>query len=142
MLQQFYPTPSHNFRYELNKDMHFAAAHFIPDPSAGVCQRMHGHTYFVNVTIAGDTLDDVGFLIDFKQLKQLVHGTYDHSVMNDHREFQDEQYPTTERVAFQIWHNIQTVLNTFAHKPRCIQVLVRETPTSYVRYVPKASDFK
>ena len=141
MLQQFYPTPPHDYRYELNKDMHFAAAHFIPDPSAGVCQRMHGHTYFANITIVGDELDHVGFLIDFKQLKDLVHGVYDHSVMNDHADFQGEQFPTTERVAAQIWQNIQRALAELPHRPKCFQVLVRETSTSYVRYVPTASDF-
>ena len=31
--------------------------------------RTHGHTYFVNLTIAGDKLDHNGFLINFSDLK-------------------------------------------------------------------------
>ena len=30
MIQQIYPVPDHPYEYELNKDMHFAAAHYIP----------------------------------------------------------------------------------------------------------------
>ena len=33
MLQQFYPVKAHNYKYELNKDMNFAA-HAIKHPSA------------------------------------------------------------------------------------------------------------
>lgn len=141
MLQQFYPTPAHNFRYELNKDMHFAAAHFLPNEKAGICQRVHGHTYFANITIVGDELDDCGFLINFQLLKELVHGAYDHTFMNDHVDFQD-QPPSTEKVAQATWKRIQKALDNEPHQPRCIQVLIRETPTSYVIYKPRAEDFK
>lgn len=141
MIQQIYPSVAHDFRYELNKDMHFAAAHFIPHEAAGVCANMHGHTYFVNVTIAGDELDEVGFLIDFKELKRAIHGAFDHTVMNDHPAFTDV-YPTTERVAAYIWQAVQQKLDDKPNGARCLQVFVRETPTSYICYRPKASDFR
>ncbi|WP_018122586.1 6-carboxytetrahydropterin synthase QueD [Wohlfahrtiimonas chitiniclastica] len=140
MLQQFYPTVTHAFRYELNKDMHFAAAHFIPNESAGVCQRVHGHTYFANVTIAGDQLDECGFLVNFQTLKHLVHGEYDHTLLNDHADFNSAP-PSTEIVAECIWRRIQDHLNQLDNQPRCVQILVRETPTTYVRYLPRAEDF-
>ncbi|WP_227937711.1 6-carboxytetrahydropterin synthase QueD [Alkalihalobacillus deserti] len=139
MMQQFYPQIPHSYRYELNKDMHLAAAHFIPDSTAGQCQHMHGHTYFINITIGGDQLDDLGFLINFKRIKEIVHKRYDHSVLNDHPEYKDVN-PTTERVAEQIWKAIQKELDTLAHKPKCLQVVVRETPTSYVVYRPKPEE--
>ena len=140
MLQQFYPTPAHDYRYELNKDMHFAAAHFLPNENAGICQRLHGHTYFANITIVGEELDECGFLVNFQTLKKLVHGVYDHSLLNDHADFKDLP-PSTEIVAEAIWRRIQTYLDQTPNKPRCIQVLVRETPTSYVRYIPHTKDF-
>lgn len=140
MMQQFYPNISHDFRFELNKDMHFSAAHFIPSEDAGKCQEMHGHTYFINITIAGNELDRSGFLIDFKQIKNLIHKKYDHSVLNNHPEFED-QFPTTEGLAQQMWQSIQQLLETSANKPRCLQVIVRETPTSYVLFRPKQEDF-
>jgi len=136
MMQQFYPQVQHSYRFELNKDMHFSAAHFIPSEDAGKCQVMHGHTYYLNVTIGGNELDPIGFLIDFKELKNLIHDKYDHSVLNDHLEFKNE-FPTTEKLAEQVCKSIQEVLLTRNNKPVCLQVIVRETPTSYVIYRPE-----
>lgn len=135
MMQQFYPTTPHAYRFELNKDMHFSAAHYIPAVEAGKCAHMHGHTYHLNVTIAGDRLNGTGFLIDFKKLKDLIHKRYDHSVLNDHAEFTDT-FPTTEQLAEQIYLLIQSSLDQSDNQPRCVQVIVRETPTSYVVYRP------
>ncbi|MDN6206218.1 MAG: 6-carboxytetrahydropterin synthase QueD, partial [Staphylococcus simulans] len=39
MLQQIYPTVAHPYAFELNKDFHFAAAHYIPCEDAGKCVR-------------------------------------------------------------------------------------------------------
>ena len=136
MMQQFYPQVQHSYRFELNKDMHFSAAHFIPSEDAGKCQVMHGHTYYLNITIGGNELDSIGFLIDFKELKNLIHDKYDHSVLNDHPEF-NNNFPTTEKLAEQICKSIQEVLLTRNNKPVCLQVIVRETPTSYVIYRPE-----
>jgi 6-pyruvoyltetrahydropterin/6-carboxytetrahydropterin synthase len=140
MLQQIYPQAQHDYQYELNKDMQFAAAHYIPSEKAGVCQQVHGHTYFVNVTIAGDELDDTGFLVNFAKLKKIVHGKFDHTLLNDHASFDDqnpEKFPTTEVVAKTIYEMIQKELDELPNKPKCVQVFVRETPTSYVVFRPK-----
>lgn len=142
MIQQIYPQVIHPFRYELNKDMQIAAAHFIPHEAAGQCANMHGHTYFVNITVAGDELDDSGFLINFQQLKKLIHNRFDHTLMNDHTDVfsntQAEHFPTTEVVARKIAEIVQQHLDTLPNKPTCVQVFVRESPTSYVVYRPKA----
>lgn len=140
MMQQFYPQVQHSYRFELNKDMHFSAAHYIPDKEAGKCQVLHGHTYHINVTIGGNELDPLGFLIDFKHLKDLIHKKYDHSVLNDHPEFQ-LRFPTTEILAETIWTTIQEVLAKRDNRPVCLQVIVRETPTSYVVYRPRQEDY-
>ncbi|WP_096200714.1 6-carboxytetrahydropterin synthase QueD [Bacillus sp. FJAT-45350] len=141
MLQQFYPQVPHPYRFELNKDFHFAAAHFIPHDAAGKCKNVHGHTYFVNITVAGNVLNDSGFLVNFQILKELVHKRYDHSLLNDHNEDYNDRdpdyFPTTEVVARTIWENIQKYLDNTDNKPKCIQVIVRETPTSYVIYRPQ-----
>jgi 6-pyruvoyltetrahydropterin/6-carboxytetrahydropterin synthase len=139
MMQQFYPQVQHSYRFELNKDMHFSAAHFIPTEDAGKCQVMHGHTYYLNITIGGNELDSIGFLIDFKELKNLIHDKYDHSVLNDHPEFKNV-FPTTERLAEQVSNSIQDILRTRNNNPVCLQVIVRETPTSYVVYRPELEE--
>ena len=144
MIQQIYPQVFHNFRYELNKDMQIAAAHFIPHEAAGKCANMHGHTYFVNITVAGDELDDSGFLINFQQLKKIVHGKLDHTLINDHTDLfsntRAEDFPTTEVVARKIAEIVQEHLDTMPNRPTCVQVFVRESPTSYVVYRPKAGN--
>lgn len=145
MLQQFYPSVAHDYRYELNKDMNFSAAHFVPHEDAGKCRNIHGHTYFVNITVAGDQLNDSGFLVDFQLLKKMVHNRYDHRLLNeqqpDFNDYDSNYFPTTEVVARTIWENIQRYLNELANQPKCLQVLVRETPTSYVIFRPKQGDF-
>jgi 6-pyruvoyltetrahydropterin/6-carboxytetrahydropterin synthase len=144
MIYQLYPQVFHNYRYELNKDMHIAAAHFIPHNQAGKCANIHGHTYVINITVAGDELDETGFLVNFQKLKELIHGKLDHTLMNEHHDWFDTKnsnnFPTTEVVARKIYETVQAYLDTLPHKPKCLQVFVRETPTSYVVYRPKAGE--
>lgn len=142
MIQQIYPTPDHHYEFELNKDMHFAAAHHIPHVDAGSCQNVHGHTYFANITIGGDQLDDSGFLINFQHIKKLIHKRFDHSLINEDDMFTSNsgmEFPTTEVMAKVMWEIIQSHLDTLPHQPKCLQVFLRETPTSYVIYRPKGN---
>ncbi|WP_100402021.1 6-carboxytetrahydropterin synthase QueD [Bacillus sp. FJAT-42315] len=145
MIQQIYPAPVHSYRYELNKDFQFAAAHYIPHEDAGSCRRLHGHTYFVNVTVVGNELNESGFLVNFQEIKHLIHKRFDHRLLNEDTLFNEENpnyFPTTEVVARTIWEVMQQSLNKMANKPRCIQVFLRETPTSYVVYRPQEEDFQ
>lgn len=128
-----YPVRAHDFKYELNKDMNFSAAHFLPDPNTGKCHRVHGHTYHVNLTIVGDELDDSGLLIDFALLKKVVHDKFDHTLLNDHPEFKDNA-PSSEKMAEIIHGLITEYMNSLQRPVHCIQVFLRETPTSYVVY--------
>ncbi|HJF67169.1 MAG TPA: 6-carboxytetrahydropterin synthase QueD [Staphylococcus kloosii] len=136
MFQQNYPQVNHNYVFELNKDFNFSAAHYIPSEDAGKCMRTHGHTYFVNLTIAGNELDHNGFLVNFSDLKKLVHGSFDHQLLNELPMFKGKS-PSTEVVAQTIYEIIQNNLDARSNKPHCLQVYVRETPTSYVVYRPK-----
>ena len=124
-----------------NKDFNFSAAHFIPDERAGKCMRVHGHTYFVNITIAGDALDELGFLINFSELKSLIHDKFDHYLLNDLTHFQGKS-PSTEIVAQTIYEIVAEHLKDLPHAPKCLQIFLRETPTSYVVYRPKKQEPK
>ena len=143
MLQQYYPTPQNNeFMYTLNKDFSFSAAHRVPSKEAGKCANVHGHNYTVNLTIAGNELDESGFLANFGTLKKIVSDRYDHTYMNEHPEFNTEtesyMFPTTEVVARQIYEIVSHFLKTHqSNNPECIQVILRETETSYVVFNPK-----
>lgn len=137
-----YPVIPHPYRYELNKDFHFAAAHYVPSEGAGKCAHIHGHTYTCNVTIVGDELDETGFLVNFAHIKKLVHDRFDHTLLNEDRESFDDgdsdRFPTTEVVARTIAWLVQRHLDAAPNRPICLQVLLRETPTSYAVYRPLA----
>ncbi|MBO0991717.1 6-carboxytetrahydropterin synthase QueD [Bacillus sp. SD088] len=143
MMQQIYPVVPHAYVYELNKDFHFAAAHYIPHEDAGKCQQVHGHTYFANITIVGDELDHTGFLVNFKSIKDIVHKRFDHETLNKDQAFSDQnalQFPTTEVVARTIYEIVQQYLDSLPNLPICLQVFLRETPTSYCIYRPKRGE--
>lgn len=141
MLQQMYPQVDHEYYFELNKDFQFAAAHYIPHQDAGKCMMMHGHTYFCNLTIAGNKLDHTGFLVNFHDLKVLVHDRYDHKLINN-VDFlstdidKDNLMPSTEAMAQEIHFIVQRHLDLLPIRTYCLQVFLRETPTSYVVYRP------
>jgi 6-pyruvoyltetrahydropterin/6-carboxytetrahydropterin synthase len=139
MIGQIYPVPQHSYSYELNKDFQFAAAHRIPSEAAGKCQRIHGHTYFANITVGGDTLDESGFLINFATIKKLIHDRFDHTLLNDDPLFKgnSERFPTTEVMAEEMHSIIQEHLDQQGNKAQCLQVFLRETPTSYCIFRPR-----
>lgn len=141
MIQQIYPSIPHPYQYELNKDMQFAAAHYVPTEHAGQCSRVHGHTYYANITIVGDELDESGFLVNFARIKELIHDRFDHTLLNEHAPlFTDDEplrYPTTENVARTMYELVQPYLDKLPNKPLCLQIFLRETPTSYVVYRPR-----
>lgn len=218
MMHAIYPAPAHPFRYELNKEFHFAAAHYIPAEAAGRCSRVHGHTYYCNVTVGGDRLDECGFLVNFSEIKKLVQDRFDHRLLNEDELFggparlpnggeaaeavvqgskaaeamrhgkadaargawaeraaaveaageqgaasgavrhgkaageawqgsaaiadsalDPERFPTTEVVARTVWQLVQEELDRRGNGARCLQVFLRETPSSYVIYRPEAA---
>jgi len=63
----------------------FEAAHELPW-HPGKCQRLHGHSYRLEITVQGAIRPD-GMVIDFGELRQLVDreiiDRYDHRYLND-----------------------------------------------------------
>ena len=63
----------------VTKTVRFDAAHVLTD-HLGLCRNLHGHTYRVDVSVAGD---DGDMVIDFKELKgilkSIVLDRFDHS---------------------------------------------------------------
>jgi len=81
----------------------FEAAHQL-DWHSGACKNLHGHSYRLEVTVAGD-LDDNGIVIDFADLSDVVQQTvldvYDHTYLNDLL-----PNPTAELIAADIWDRL------------------------------------
>ena len=89
--------------YTLKVVQSFDAAHCIPD-HPGKCKYLHGHTYKVEAEFTGDTLDKLGMVMDFGDLKKTLK-----EILPDHRYLNDElDGPTTaEYIAEWIYHKLE-----------------------------------
>ena len=71
----------------------------------------HGHNYVIEVTVAGEPDPVTGFVIDLKQMKDVmdreVVSVYDHRHLNlEIPEFRTRQ-PTTENLAVSVWERLE-----------------------------------
>ena len=65
---------------KISTRLFFEAAHRLVDYD-GACKRIHGHSWVVDVEInSEDDLDQTGFLMDFKDVQQVIKG-FDHMLI-------------------------------------------------------------
>jgi 6-pyruvoyltetrahydropterin/6-carboxytetrahydropterin synthase len=86
--------------YEVSVEHIFAAAHALRGYN-GACENVHGHNFRVRVTIAGERLNETGFLVDFAMIQSMLHrvvGRLDHHNLNEVAPF-DVLNPTAENLA-------------------------------------------
>ena len=111
----------HEFRFE--------AAHLLPKvPTGHKCSRLHGHSFKVELTVAGPVNPETGWLIDFGVLHgiwQPVHDVLDHHYLN---EIQGLENPTSEVLAVWIWDQMKPRL------PELVQVTLFETCDARCEY--------
>jgi len=87
--------------YELSIKSDFAASHCLGHGYEGKCKNLHGHTWQVEIIIQSQTLDGVGMVIDFMEIKKRLKSfleELDHTHLNDHPFFK-KRNPTTENLA-------------------------------------------
>jgi 6-pyruvoyltetrahydropterin/6-carboxytetrahydropterin synthase len=116
------------------KDYTFSAGHAIRGHQGG-CQNLHGHNYRVRVHVSAATLDRLGMVIDFADLKQIVDsvvGRFDHAVINDLPPF-TERNTTAELLAQYVHEEVSARLPAGRSVRR---VEVWETETSCAIYEP------
>jgi 6-pyruvoyltetrahydropterin/6-carboxytetrahydropterin synthase len=110
---------------ELFKEFSFEAAHRLPNvPAEHKCARLHGHSFFVRITVAGDVGETSGWVMDFAELSNRfrpILDQLDHYYLN---EIPGLENPTSENLAKWIWQNLVENL------PELIAVEIRETCTS------------
>lgn len=111
----------------VSKEFKFDAAHNIVDYH-GKCEKLHGHTYRLRITLRGEPAAD-GMILDFAVLKKIakdrVVDILDHSYLNDIL-----PQSTTENTAQWIWEQLTEELkgpNYSLH-----EVVLWETETSFV----------
>ena len=122
--------------YELTVKSEFEAAHHIKNYS-GKCARLHGHNWAVEAIVQGDTLNELGILIDFKILKSALNKVldeFDHQYLNELEMFADKN-PTAENIAKEIYDKLSTS-EIFSGTTTLKGVRVYESPKSCVTYFP------
>lgn len=94
----------------------------------------HGHNYTLEVTVAGEVDPVSGFVVDLKQLKEVMHrqvvDVYDHRHLNlEIPEFKSAN-PTTENIAIAIWRRLEgRIAGARLHRVR-----LYETPDLFSDY--------
>ncbi len=120
--------------YEIFCKTRFSSAHYLRN-YPGNCEKLHGHNWDVKVVIRGERLDDLGMLIDFRELKAVlkeVIDDLDHINLNEHKGFTD-QNPSSELIARYIFKALQTRLS-YKKEVYVHSVTVCETPKTGATY--------
>jgi 6-pyruvoyltetrahydropterin/6-carboxytetrahydropterin synthase len=116
--------------YKITKEFAFCASHQLDClPETHPCSRVHGHNYVIRVELKSETLNDVGFVVDYRALddiKQFIDDTLDHRHLNDALPFN----PTAENMAKELYEYFH-----YSH-PEVSAVEVSETPKTNARYEP------
>ncbi len=118
--------------WTISKRFTFEAAHQLPHHD-GKCQRLHGHSWGLVVTLASDELEDDGpkrgMVFDYadikREVKPMLDVYLDHHYLNDTL---DMENPTSEAVARWIYGALRDRL------PYLKSVTVEETCTSACEY--------
>ena len=74
---------------------------------------MHGHNWKVEVEVCGNVLDNIGMVIDFKDIRILTNdiaNMLDHQFLNDLEPFK-EKNPTAENIAKFFYDKLSLELN-------------------------------
>jgi 6-pyruvoyltetrahydropterin/6-carboxytetrahydropterin synthase len=111
---------------ELTREYSFEAAHRLPRvPAEHKCARMHGHSFRVEVTVAGDIDPRMGWLVDFADITSVVEpllkNELDHRALNDVPGLEN---PTSEHLCVWLWRRLQPRL------PGLSSITVHETCTA------------
>ncbi len=133
----------------LTRKAEFSASHYYHNPQFsaeenrrifGKCNNPHGHghNYTLEVTVKGEVDRQSGFVVDLKELKEImskeVIELVDHRFLNrEVPEFQNV-IPTTENLAVAIWNWLQPKLAV----ARLHRVRLYETPDLFVDFYGEA----
>ena len=129
----------------LTRKAEFSASHYYHNPELspeenrrlfGKCNNPngHGHNYTLEVTVKGEVNPRSGFVVDLKQLKDILNrevlDALDHRFLNKEVPEFVKQIPTTENIAIAVWQRLQPRLQA----AQLLRVRVYETPDLFVDF--------
>ena len=110
-------------------EFRFEAAHRLPQvPPGHKCERLHGHSFKIELSIAGPVDPKTGWFIDFGVVNDAwkpLHDKLDHNYLN---EVEGLENPTSENLAKWIWDHLKDAL------PSLVRVTVFETCDARCEY--------
>ena len=114
--------------YKISKEFAFSASHILIGlPSGHPCSRLHGHNYVVRVYLKSESLNEVGFVRDYRALdivKKYIDDHLDHRHLNDLFSFN----PSAENLAKFLYDKFKGDI------PELYAVEVSETPKTSAVY--------
>lgn len=125
----------------------FNAAHKLWNPkwdaeknhsTFGKCahENWHGHNYELWVTVKGEVDPETGYLIDLKDLKQLINDQIievcDHKNINLDVPFMKDKMASTENICIGIWNEIHQGIEQLGATLHCVKLV--ETENNYAEY--------
>lgn len=110
---------------EIYKSFQIEAAHWLPNvPEGHKCRRLHGHSFRIEIHVAGPLDPHLGWVADFADIKaafKAIEDRIDHRCLN---EVSGLENPTSENLARWLWRALLPAL------PQLSAVVVEETCTS------------
>jgi len=99
----------------------FSAAHQLRDPALsdeenrrlfGKCANLHGHNYVLEVVVAGEIDQATGYVVDLKELSDVVCrriiDEVDHRHLNTDVDWLAGRIPTAENLAVAFWERVRS----------------------------------
>ncbi len=120
--------------FEIIVQHHFCAAHALRGYD-GKCANIHGHNFVVEARIIGDRLNEIGILVDFKDVRAalttIIDGL-DHQLLNELPAFR-ETNPSSENIAKYFYDELALRLPSHV---RLAEMRIQETPSYAAAYRP------
>lgn len=94
--------------YEIEIYSDFSAAHRLRGYK-GKCENVHGHNWKVGISVSSETLNDIGIVADFREVKKTageVLKKLDHTDLNNVPYFRKVN-PTSENIAKYIYDEMK-----------------------------------
>jgi 6-pyruvoyltetrahydropterin/6-carboxytetrahydropterin synthase len=117
--------------FTISKEFHFSASHVLYGlPSDHPCSRLHGHNYKVVFELQSQTLNETGFVRDYRSLdivKHMIDDKFDHRHLNTIKPF-DSINPSAENIAYFLFEKFRHYL------PELTAVTVMETDKTAATY--------
>ncbi len=136
--------------FRVTREFEFCFGHRLMDYD-GKCRNIHGHNSKACITLEGESLDRLGMIVDFVEIKRVVgrwiDETLDHTLLlhkddplvkalqsAGEKVLPMEATPTTENLAKFIFEYVQ------GRGLPVVEVTLWETPYSYATYRPTQTD--